>query len=336
MKAIKITLSCIVLCSSQISFGKAAPVEFMPSGIQFIKTEKDENIQPNESAYHFQFLGISTDTGQSKISYSIDDGVLVTESLSDDATLRVGTTPGAHSFKFFTDSLWNTVSAYELKVEEQFISQYSVRFTPRIVSRADYRQILIETCKPVIYLYPEKEIEVELKLDFEGEHPFLYPAYNDGWKFTASPNGDLKIGESTYNYLFWEANQPDHLSTADLNEGFIVKGENSILFLESKLNAAGFTSKEKADFITFWGPLIQKNELNFVRFEFNEVCDKFAELNITPAPNHVYRMYIFFSPIDEAFEVEEQEIPKMKRDGFTVLEWGGQVSLPITINPTSI
>ncbi|MFT6921579.1 MAG: hypothetical protein ACJA1C_000576 [Crocinitomicaceae bacterium] len=335
MKPIKLILSCIAVVSSQLSFGQMEPVEWIQPAVQFIKTEKDKNLKSKESAYHFQFLGISNATGQTKISYSLDGGDQVTEALSDDATLKVTTTPGAHSFVFFTDSIWNTVTTAELAIEAHFISQYSITFSSRIVSRTDEIQ-MIKTCKPVIYLYPEKETEVEVKLDFEGEHPFLYPAYNDGWKCTASPNGDLKIGQSTYHYLFWEVNQPDHLSTADLNEGFIVKGENSISFLEAKLNAAGFTSKEKADFITFWGPLIQQNELNFVRFEFNEVCDKFAELNIAPTPDHIYRLYIFFSPIEEAFEVAEQQIPKLNREGFTVLEWGGQVSLPITMNPTNI
>jgi hypothetical protein len=335
MKTIKLILSCIVVVSSQLSFGQMTPVEWIQPAVQFIKTEKDKNLKSKESAYHFQFLGISNATGQTKISFSLDGGDQVTEVLSNDATLKVTTTPGAHSFVFFTDSIWNTVTAAELAIEAHFISQYYITFSSRIVSRTDEIQ-MIKTCKPIIYLYPENEMDVEVKLDFEGEHPFLYPEYKDGWKCTASPNGDLKIGESTYNYLFWEVNQPDHLSTADLNEGFIVKGENSISFLESKLNAAGFTSKEKADFITFWGPRIQKNELNFVRFEFNEVCDKFATLSVSPTPDNVYRLYIFFSPIDEAFEVVEQQIPKLNRDGFTVLEWGGQVSLSIAIKPTNI
>ncbi|MFT6981259.1 MAG: hypothetical protein ACJAUD_000022 [Crocinitomicaceae bacterium] len=335
MKTIKLILSCIVVVSSQLSFGQMTPVEWIQPAVQFIKTEKDKNLKSKESAYHFQFLGISNATGQTKISFSLDGGDQVTEVLSNDATLKVTTTPGAHSFVFFNDSIWNTVTAAELAIEAHFISQYYITFSSRIVSRTDEIQ-MIKTCKPIIYLYPENEMDVEVKLDFEGEHPFLYPEYKDGWKCTASPNGDLKIGESTYNYLFWEVNQPDHLSTADLNEGFIVKGENSISFLESKLNAAGFTSKEKADFITFWGPRIQKNELNFVRFEFNEVCDKFATLSVSPTPDNVYRLYIFFSPIDEAFEVVEQQIPKLNRDGFTVLEWGGQVSLSIAIKPTNI
>ncbi len=324
------------MCYSQLSFGHSNPVEKVRPAVEFIKTKKNNDLKPNESAYQFKFLGIKGANNQTKISYTLDNGSQITEELPNDATLKIKTIPGTHIFKFFIDSTWNTITTPELQIEANFHSQYSVTFSPRNLLRVSGGFQLRKTCKPVIYLYPEKEMAVEVKIDFEGENPILYPEYNDGWKCTASPNGDLKIGESTYNYLFWEVDQPDHLSTADLNEGFIVKGENSISFLEEKLSAAIFTSKEKADFITFWGPLIQKNELNFVRFEFNEVCDKFAELKISPAPSNVYRLYIFFSPIDEAFEVKEQQVPKMNRDGFTVLEWGGQVSLPISIKPTNI
>jgi len=316
------------MCSAQLSFGQLARVKVFTPVVQFIKMEKDKDLTSKESVYHFKFSGIQQVTGQTTITYKIDGRNKTVESLSIEATLDIKTKPGNHSFEFYIDSSWNKIKTQKLEVEKQFRSHYSIACT-RIRKKSEVP--IDEVCKPVIYLYPEKEMDVEVKIDFEGEHPILYPEYNDGWKCTASPNGDLKIGESTYNYLFWEVGQPNHLSTADLSEGFIVKGENSISFLESKLNAAGFTSKEKADFITFWGPRIQKNELNFVRFEFNEVCDKFATLNVTPTPDAMYRLYIFFSPIDEAFEVKEQMIPKMNRDGFTVLEWGGQTSHQILV-----
>jgi hypothetical protein len=317
------------MCSAQFSFGQLARVKVFTPVVQFIKTEKDKDLTSKESAYHFKLQGFNRVMGKIRVTYKIDGRDKTVELLSSDAILEIKTKPGKHTFQFFIDSNWTKIKTQKLEVEKQFRSYYSIRFD-RVPDPSDIIPI-DEVCKPVIYLYPEKEMDVEVKIDFEGEHPILYPAYNDGWKCTASPNGDLKIGESTYNYLFWEVGQPNHLSTADLSEGFIVKGENSISFLESKLNAAGFTSKEKADFITFWGPRIQKNELNFVRFEFNEVCDKFATLNVNPNPDTMYRLYIFFSPIDELFEVKEQMIPKMNRDGFTVLEWGGQTSQQILV-----
>ena len=225
----------------------------------------------------------------------------------------------------------NRINSDLLEIKNQYRNNYILNFQ-RSQHYLETAPMQVHVCKPVIYLYPEIETDIEVKVDIKGENEFLYPAYQDGWKCTASPNGDLAIGDDTYNYLFWESTQYDHLQHADIDEGFIVEGMDAISFLEDKLSLAGFTPKEKADFITFWGPLIQQNELNFVRFEFNEICDKFAKLYISPKPDHVFRMYIFFSPIDSKYEVKEQKIERMNRNGFTVLEWGGQKSLPINLN----
>ena len=45
--------------------------------------------------------------------------------------------------------------------------------------------------KPVIYLYPEQEQEVSVRLDYDGELTCTYPEYNDGWTVTAKPDGRL-------------------------------------------------------------------------------------------------------------------------------------------------
>ena len=45
--------------------------------------------------------------------------------------------------------------------------------------------------KPVIYLYPEEETAVTVKLDYAGALTCTYPAYGDGWTVTARPDGTL-------------------------------------------------------------------------------------------------------------------------------------------------
>ena len=60
--------------------------------------------------------------------------------------------------------------------------------------------------KPVIYLYPEEETQVTVQLDYAGELTCTYPAYQDGWTVTASPDGTLTDNQGqTYNYLYWRA-----------------------------------------------------------------------------------------------------------------------------------
>ena len=59
--------------------------------------------------------------------------------------------------------------------------------------------------KPVIYLYPEEETAVTVKLDYAGALTCTYPAYGDGWAVTACPDGTLTDNAGqTYNYLYWE------------------------------------------------------------------------------------------------------------------------------------
>ena len=59
--------------------------------------------------------------------------------------------------------------------------------------------------KPVIYLYPTENMDVTVKLDINGDLTCTYPAYNDGWRVTASPDGTL-TDENGHEYycLYWE------------------------------------------------------------------------------------------------------------------------------------
>ena len=319
-RIITLATTFLLFCSSNALSKRLVLIE----NVSFQSSTVDTTLNINEAKYEFVLANITPAQNQF-IEYKLD-GVQFNSQLGINQTISIQTTPGKHVFEFYVNRSYSRLVTDTLSIQNQHIDQYRVVFSQSFIREEQFKVISL---KPVIYLYPESKIDVEVKLNFVGENPILYPEYNDGWKCSASPNGDLKIGNDTFNYLFWEATQPDHLRTANQKEGFIVKGNESISFLEEKLTLAGFTSKEKADFITFWGPLIQKNDLNFVRFEFNEVCDKFTELEISPKPDNVYRLYIFFSPIKEVFEVAKQEIEPMNREGFTVLEWGGQISLPI-------
>jgi len=180
--------------------------------------------------------------------------------------------------------------------------------------------------KPVIYLYPEERTEVSVKMEIHGENAFYYPQYKESWDFTAAPNGDLTFGEDTYNYLFWEATNRSILSPKQTASGFFVEGTDVVSFLEEKLSEAGLNSKEQADFITYWAPRLTKNKLNFIHFEFNESCNEYANIDITPKPDNVYRIYMIWGAVADEFKVTEQKIEQFDRTGFSVLEWGGKES----------
>ena len=272
----------------------------------------DTSLSMNEGKYTFEFTNL--DSSYAIINYSMD-GIAASIELSENK-FSISASPGKHVFQFFYTTLHFEVYTDSLEIEAGLHSTYQVR-----MDRADVMQMVD---KPVIYLYPEVKTEVEVKLDIVGTPTFYYPAYTDSWKFTALPSGDLIFGDNTYNYLFWESSQRITFTPNERTNGFNVKGTEVIQFLEEKLTALGFNSKEKADFITFWGPRLAQNELNFVRFEYGEeCCDKYAKLMISPKPTTINRVYMSWMKIDVEIPLEEQVILPLPRNGFNVLEWGG-------------
>lgn len=175
--------------------------------------------------------------------------------------------------------------------------------------------------KPVIYLYPEEETQVEVKLDYEGELTTTYPAYENGWEVLAQPDGtltDTKTGREYY-CLFWEGiSENDY----DLSKGFVVKGEETQDFLEDSLAKLGLTEREANEFIIYWLPQMEGNAYNLISFQGESYTDK-ATLDITPAPDSVIRVFMAWKGLDAAVEVEPQSLEAIERTGFTVVEWGG-------------
>lgn len=271
----------------------------------------DATIADQQSKFTFEFSTL--DGSSNRMIYSID-GVQNNAEMDGNA-IEVLTTPGKHIFQFYYSENYYELYTDSLEIRNQFHATYEVQMI--------HAEMIIMSDKPVIYLYPQKETKVELSLNIQGKPTFYYPAYENGWKFSASPNGELTFGTKTYNYLFWEAAINRNFSPQELKTGFNVKKENVISFLEEKLEIAGLNSKEKADFITYWGPRLAANELNFVRFEFNETCNRYAEIEMTPQPTEIYRIYMTWIPISEALDVQDQAIEHFSRKGFSVLEWGG-------------
>lgn len=175
--------------------------------------------------------------------------------------------------------------------------------------------------KPVIYLYPEEETQVEVKLDYEGELTTTYPAYENGWEVLAQPDGtltDAKTGREYY-CLFWEGiSENDY----DLSKGFVVKGDETQDFLEEALAKLGLTEREANEFIIYWLPQMEGNAYNLISFQGESYTDK-ATLDITPAPDSVIRVFMAWKGLDAAVEVEPQSLEAIERTGFTVVEWGG-------------
>ena len=174
--------------------------------------------------------------------------------------------------------------------------------------------------KPVIYLYPEEEMEVTVRLDLDGSLTCTYPAYDDGWTVNARPDGTLTDEHGqTYNYLYWEG-----LSDAefDFSQGFCIPGADTAAFLEDALAQLGLNRREANEFIIYWLPRMEQNPYNLISFQSSAYADH-AVLTVTPEPDSLLRVFMVWKPLESPVELPAQNLPVFSRSGFTVVEWGG-------------
>ncbi len=188
---------------------------------------------------------------------------------------------------------------------------------PEILER---QRMIVE--KPVIYLYPEKETDIHVKLNIaDGTLLTTCPKYRDGWNVTAFPDGSI-INQNDghhYEYLFWDAvmNVDD-----DTSQGFCIKGEDTEKFLREKLTLLGLNEKEMNDFIVYWLPRMEHNPYNFICFQSEKYAQN-CKLDIQPAPDSVLRLMMLTTPLEHEISIKPQILKPFERKGFTVVEWGG-------------
>ena len=178
--------------------------------------------------------------------------------------------------------------------------------------------------KPIIYLYPSKTEKITIKIGYPDKLTTTYPKYENEWNVYAYPNGHLidnKTGRNLYA-LYWEGN--NHPSKVT-NEGFVIKGEETITFLEEKLKMLGLNDYEADEFIIYWLPKMEHNKYNYIRFETMEEIDNYMPLSISPTPDTIIRIQMDFKPLNDKIMIKEQTIIPIERKGFTVVEWGGSI-----------
>jgi hypothetical protein len=179
--------------------------------------------------------------------------------------------------------------------------------------------------KPVIYLYPEEEQEVTVQLDFEGQLVTTYPEIDEeigGWDVIARPDGtltDVRDGHE-YSYIFWNGVSSSFVPQFD--EGFVVRGEDTVEFLQAKLAEIGLRPYEYNEMIVYWLPYMEHHRYNLIHFAGTEYTD-IARMTITPEPDSLLRVFMVFRELESPVSIPEQTFEPFVREGFTAVEWGG-------------
>lgn len=201
--------------------------------------------------------------------------------------------------------------------------------------------------KPVIYCYSEKSQSFEMTLNAKGDLSFAYPALNadQTWSMNLENNQltDAK-SKQKYPYLFWESQQENVYFKGELfkkdkieiNASMVSKSK-VVSFLDSNLTVLGFNSQEKTDFITYWGPRMQKSNFYLIQFLQNDECEQFASYQIDPKPDHLNRFYMLFmgnETNDFPYFASPQKLKPLERNGFYMVDWGG-IELNNTVEPVN-
>lgn len=176
--------------------------------------------------------------------------------------------------------------------------------------------------KPVIYFYPEEEMDLTVTYFNEERLMTTYPKYEDGWNIHLKEDGTFTTrtsGREYYAIFFDEA--PNYV--CDFTEGFYVTKENAISFLEEKMDYIGYTNRETDEFIMYWLPILESNEQSLVYFEQTEERNEECPLGFSVAPDTLIRTIIHIKKVDEETDIQEQSLIHYNRNGFTVTEWGG-------------
>ncbi len=235
-------------------------------------------------------------------------------------TFQFALSKGKHQLNFFVNANFEEISLdQEFKGSHYY--EYGLNFQGGENSGT---QIMVE--KPVIYFYTGKKEPFSLKIKTDAELQFTYPAYENEWKGTTSPDGTIQINGSNYPYLFWDAQLPVEKLNLNWQHSEQILGTQTSQYLSAQLDYLGFNPKEKADFITYWGPRMQKMKYVEILWIQNESIDAIASLETSPVFNQ-NRIYIVFKEIseltDKALIQRLNQLMPIKRANNCLVEWGG-------------
>ena len=176
--------------------------------------------------------------------------------------------------------------------------------------------------KPIVYFYPENEMDLSINYVNEDKLLTTYPKYNNGWDIRLNKNGTFVTDASNREYyaLYFDE-LPNY--KCSFGEGFYVNKDNAINFLEEKMDFIGYTNREVDEFMMYWLPILESNKHSLVYFEQTEERNEECPLIFSTNPDTLIRTIIHIKKVDGEVNIPEQQLKHYDRKGFVVTEWGG-------------
>lgn len=177
-------------------------------------------------------------------------------------------------------------------------------------------------CKPADYFYPKEKTDISFDVAPKGEFTYTIPSRQaDGWKFSAYPDGKIVHNGKNYPYIYWDASIPNDLINIP-TKGYSIEKNELKNFLADLLPRLGLNKKETSEFVDYWAQHLPNSKYYFVGIIPQTEIDGLAPLTISPTPDSVLRVTLYFKTTDKKELVDQPKIEGFDRKGFSVVEWG--------------
>lgn len=180
-----------------------------------------------------------------------------------------------------------------------------------------------DTCnmvyKPNIYIYPNEQIKLSVKLNFPtgGKIVTSIPEYGTGWNIIVDTSGLIN---NTYSYLFYESTQPD---VWQRNYGWTIKTDKLESFFRQNMTDYGFSDKEINDFIEYWIPRLNSYPFYSIYPQTKNIIENVIQFDFSKQPENILRLFYI---IKGHYQLQDKltipTIDSFKREGYFVTEWG--------------
>lgn len=243
---------------------------------------------------------------------------------------------------------YKTLPEYVAQLPLLFLKDYWNRW----VAVGEYDYLMPGGCgKPVVYLYPTEPTAVQVSLLAPTLLTTDIPTYRSGWRVLAQPDGSLldlqpdatdcgqfstaQVGAEyaaaacatkTYPYLYWAGNVTS-IEYPRLADGWVVGRNELSQFFDDKLQDMGLQPHEIRDFKAYWLPALRGKNAPYFRISFfqTDQVNQLFPMQVTPQPDTVFRMFMDYAELQSQPQQlpQPQQLQKLHRSGFTLVEWGG-------------
>jgi hypothetical protein len=182
--------------------------------------------------------------------------------------------------------------------------------------------------KPVIYLYPEKPMYVDVVLDIPGKITVSDPLYpKEGWQNVfAHPDGKLVYNGKEYRELFYETAVDQKVIP---QQGVFIPTSALKETLTDYTQRLGLIAHEQEELLDYWLPRLIALKKPYIFFSVltEEQKAQAEKVTIEPTPDTFIAFLMYFKGVDALYPISPLTLPQQspQRVGFTAVEWGGTI-----------